>query len=62
MAHMKQEKIRPKGREDVEGDWVDDEVREWAVFRAADQKKIQRYMLPSKQQDTIPRESRRLSG
>lgn len=52
MAHMKLEKISPNGSSlsSETGDLAR------ALFNAADQKKMNRYMAPSKKQDVIPRD------
>lgn len=56
MLHIKLAKIMPCGRSEVGVD----EVR-CADFRAADQKKMKRYMEPSKQVEMKPRTRMRLS-
>lgn len=48
MAHMKLEKMRPYGSSSSEPE------RARALLSAADQKKMNRYMAPSKKQDVIP--------
>jgi hypothetical protein len=49
IAHMKLEKMSPKGRSSS------DPERVRALFKAADQKKMKRYMAPSKKQDVMLR-------
>lgn len=56
MLHMKEAKMIPWGKS-VEG--VEEE--RCADFKAADQKKMKRYMEPSKQVDMKPRTRMRLS-
>ena len=60
MLHMKEAKMMPWGRSMEEGLSQEGEDR-WAALRAADQKKMKRYMEPSKQVDMKPRTRMRLS-
>lgn len=56
ILHIKDAKMMPCGRS-AEGM----EKERWADFKAADQKKIKRYMEPSKQVEIKPRTRIRLS-